>query len=223
MPQEPDANTLFSSLAPEARERLRQTAIRRTYEAGHIFAVRGDVWPYLFQVQSGKIQAAKVSLEGRRLQVLTLGPGEVFWGLAFFRDDAPLPVTLQAAARSAVLLWDRQQLLPLLLEHSHTLWELSQLMVDRMARASEIVEDLAFQPVAGRLARLLLEHYEGVSAEPVERDLTLDEMAARIGTTREMVCRVLYRFSDDELIEITRTEFTLNNIDALAQLAGRTA
>jgi len=46
-------------------------------------------------------------------------------------------------------------------------------------------------------------------------------MAARIGTTREMVCRVLYQFSDDNLIEITRTEFALNDTERLAQLAGR--
>jgi hypothetical protein len=54
----------------------------------------------------------------------------------------------------------------------------------------------------------------------MERDLTLDDMAARIGTTREMVCRALYRLSDDPDRHITRTEFTINNPDALAQVAG---
>lgn len=214
-------DTLFASLSPEEEERFLQAAIRRTYRAGQIFATRGEVWPYLFLVASGEVRAEKESLEGRRLQVLTVAPGDVFWGLAFFHDDAPMPVTLQAVTKSDVLLWGRERLLPLLLEHSRVLWELSRVMVSRMNRASEIVEDLAFQPVAGRLARLLLEHYEGVSTEPVERDLTLDDMAARIGTTREMVCRVLYRFSDDELIEITRTEFTLHDTDGLARLAGR--
>ena len=223
MPEGLDKEMLFASVPPDVQERLMQAAIQRTYGEGQIFATRGEIWPYLFLVKSGTVRAEKESLEGRRLQVLTVEPGEVFWGLAFFHDDAPMPVTLQAVTRSSLLLWNRERLLPLLLQNSRALWELCRVMVGRMARASEIVEELAFQPVAGRLARLLLEHYEGVSAEPVERDLTLDDMAARIGTTREMVCRVLYRFSDDQLIEITRTEFTLNDIDALAQLAGRTA
>lgn len=221
MPEEPSGESLFSSLTPDARERLMQAGVRRTYEAGQIFAVRGEVWPFLFQVESGKVQAEKESVEGRRLQVLTVGPGEIFWGLAFFHDDAPMPVMLQATTRSTVLLWSRDRLLPLLLENSRVLWELSRIMVRRMARASDIVEDLAFQPVAARLARLLLERYEGTSTGPVERDLTLDEMAARIGTTREMVCRILYQFSDDDLIQITRTEFTLSDTRGLAQLAGR--
>lgn len=221
MPEEVNKETLFSSLGPNEQERLMQAAIHRTYRKGQIFAMSGEVWPYLFLVKSGRIRAEKESVEGRRLQVLMLEAGEIFWGLAFFRDEAPMPVTLQAVAQSTVHLWHRDRLLPFLLENGRVLWELCRLMVDRMARASEIVEDLAFQPVAGRLARLLLERYVGARAGPVERDLTLDEMAARIGTTREVVCRILYRFADDDLIEITRTEFTLSDTDGLAQLAGR--
>jgi DNA-binding transcriptional regulator LsrR (DeoR family) len=40
-------------------------------------------------------------------------------------------------------------------------------------------------------------------------------MAARIGTTREMVCRLLQRFADQELIKITRTEFEITDLDRL--------
>jgi len=50
--------------------------------------------------------------------------------------------------------------------------------------------------------------------------MTLDEMAAQVGTTREVVCRLLYRFADDGLITITRTEFTLLDPVRLAGLAG---
>jgi hypothetical protein len=48
--------------------------------------------------------------------------------------------------------------------------------------------------------------------------LTLDDMATRIGTTREMVCRVLYRFADKKLINVTRTEFVLTDRDGLSCL-----
>jgi CRP-like cAMP-binding protein len=96
---------------------------------------------------------------------------------------------------------------------------MSRLMVLRMLRASEIVEELAFQPVAGRLARLLI-GYPGQdgSSGPVTRSLTLDNMAARIGSTREMVCRLLQRFADDDLITITRTEFEITNRDGLLKM-----
>jgi CRP/FNR family transcriptional regulator len=215
--------TLFASLSPETQESWRRQAIRRTYEEGQRVAARGDVWLYLFLVESGKVQAEKESLEGRRLQVLTVEEGEVFWGTSFFLAGEPMPVTLHALSKTSLYLWHHDWLQPLLVEEGQTLWALSQVMVARMTRASEIVEDLAFQPVAARLARLLLERYGDSSTQPRERDLTLDDMAARIGTTREMVCRALYRFSDDELIQITRTEFTIYNAEALARLAGRKA
>lgn len=51
--------------------------------------------------------------------------------------------------------------------------------------------------------------------------MTLDEMAAQIGTTREMVCRMLYRFSNNEMIQVTRTEFVLTDRDGLCKLAER--
>jgi CRP/FNR family transcriptional regulator len=55
----------------------------------------------------------------------------------------------------------------------------------------------------------------------IERSLTLDEMAARIGSTREMVCRLLYKFSDEGLIKITRTEFTIIDAETLNMKAQR--
>ena len=92
-------------------------------------------------------------------------------------------------------------------------------MIQRMQRASAIVEELAFQPVSGRLARLLLDDFENAGEAAIARRLTLDEMAARVGTTREMVCRALYRFADKKLIDVTRTEFTLTDKDGLARIA----
>jgi CRP-like cAMP-binding protein len=98
-------------------------------------------------------------------------------------------------------------------------WELCRLMIQRMQRASVIVEELAFQPIAGRLASLLLDHFESAGDTSIHRHLTLDEMAARVGTTREMVCRALYRFADKKLINVTRTEFVLTDKDGLAHIA----
>ena len=95
-------------------------------------------------------------------------------------------------------------------------WNLACMVVGRVQLASEIVERLAFQPVAGRLARLLVD--TAGESGPVARNLTLDEMASRIGTTREMVCRFLHRFSDEGLIDITRTEFAIKDRAGLEEM-----
>ncbi|MFV1950291.1 MAG: Crp/Fnr family transcriptional regulator [Anaerolineales bacterium] len=94
-------------------------------------------------------------------------------------------------------------------------------MAERMMRASRILEELAFQPVAGRLAHMLLEQFNDQSGDILARDLTLDEMAARIGSTREMVCRHLYHFADQGAIHINRTEFKITDQELLKNLAGK--
>jgi CRP/FNR family transcriptional regulator len=203
---------------PEWAQVTRRARYRR-YRQDEIIAHYGDRWPYLFLVLEGAVHAVKQSVEGRSLIILELQEGEVFWGLAFYADKADMPVTLVARGECQIAMWAREDLLELLLRESKSLWDICGLMVERMERASSIVEGLAFQPVAGRLARLLLEHYGGVDG-PTARDLSLEEMAAHVGSTREMVCRMLYRFSDDRLIDITRTEFTLIDHNGLGQLAG---
>ena len=212
-------SSVFSSLKPAEREFLSGAGTRRIYQIGENMVLAGDPWPYLFLVSEGKIKALKESPEGRSLVIAELGKGDLFWGLAFFEDGIGNPVTLQVTQRACVYLWERGRILPVLMEKGHFAWELSKIMVRRMLQASEVIEGLAFQPVAGRLARLLVEFPGKASSGPTARSLTLDEMAARIGSTREMVCRFLQRFADDGLIKITRTEFEVMDGGKLMEMA----
>jgi CRP-like cAMP-binding protein len=213
------SHPIFSSLGVREQELLAGQSLARELQKGEVLALQGDVWPYLFLVGKGQIDAAKASTEGRSLLVATFGAGELFWGPAFFQEGAVLPATLEAHARTRLHLWSRQGIEPLLLAHGSILWALCGLMIERMQQASTVVEGLAFQPVAGRLARLLVAFSAGREAEPIPRSLTLDEIAARIGTTREVVCRFLHRFADEGLIDITRTEFVIHDQGRLEQLA----
>jgi CRP-like cAMP-binding protein len=210
----------FARFDQEGMSKLEALSLRRHYADGEFITCNGDLFPYLMLVEDGAIEAIKESAEGRSLVVLTLTRGEVFWGLTFFDEQAVMPVSMRSVGASSLILWSRVDLLPILLGYSEVLWSLCGLFAHRVQRASDIVDDLAFQSVAGRIAKLLLDKFGGTEARPVARSLTLEEMAARVGTTREMVCRVLYRFSDDEVIQITRTDFTLVDEGRLAALAG---
>ncbi len=216
-----EKNSVFAALPSSDLMSAAKMAFPRSYQKGEKVILLGDVWPYLFLVGAGQIDALKESSEGRNLRIASFGAGELFWGLAFFHENALMPVTLDVREDSLLYLWSRDNILPHLIRNGQASWELSRLMAGRMQRASEMLEDLAFQPVAGRLARLLLDNFEIAGDSAISRHLTLDEMAARIGTTREMVCRALYNFSDKKLIEVTRTELVLTDRDGLAQLMER--
>ena len=211
-------NPVFGVLPPAKRAALISQAVPRRLRKGEVLLHYGDFWPYLFIIASGSICAHKESMEGRNLVVTTFSAGDIFWGLGFFYEEMPMLVTLKACEASHLYLWSRETLLPVIMESGGFSWELMRLMVTRMTRASEILEEMTFQPVAGRLAKMLLTTQktpEGVGT----RDMTLDEMAARIGSTREMVCRFLHRFADDGIIDITRTEFRVIDPERLSGLA----
>ena len=200
-------NQVLSHLDETDLQKMEADAHVRRFQNGDWIVHHGDVWAYLFFIQKGQVTAIKESPEGRSLTLATFNEGEIFWGLAFFIENAPMPAALKASDECELLLWSRDDMMPFILKNGKLSWELSQLVVQRVQFASEIVEKLAFQPLAGRVARLLLEQYS-TSQNVVPRHLTLDEMASRVGTTREIVCRILYRFAEQGAIQINRTEFT---------------
>jgi len=214
-------NQLFSKFTQNELDRLMDSSIEKSFPEDQWITHHGSDWPYLFLVEMGQVTAIKESPEGRSLVVITLDQGEVFWGVGFFKEGIGMPVALVANQETRLRLWSREKLEPFMMDHGQFTWDLAQLMAERMMLASKILEELAFQPVAGRLAHLLLEQFEDQSGDTVTRDLTLDDMAARIGSTREMVCRHLYHFADKGAILINRTEFQITDQRLLKNFAER--
>jgi CRP/FNR family transcriptional regulator len=214
-------NRVFSHLDNATLQKIESGARIQHFKSSEFVVHQGDVWPNLFFLRKGRLTATKESAEGRSLTLTTISKGEIFWGLAFFIESAPMPAALKATENCEMLLWSRNELLPYILADGKLSWELSCLAIQRVQFASEIVEKLAFQPLTGRIARLLLEQFPA-SQHIAPRHLTLDEMASRVGTTREMVCRILYRFAEAGAIQINRTEFIFTNRSILDEYAQNT-
>lgn len=212
---------IFASLNPAQLELAARTAILKTYEDGEWITHYGKIWPYLFFVKKGVVQALKESPEGRSFLVAEFREKDVFWGLGFFIEGASMPVALVAKEGTELYLWRVDDLKLTILKNGVFSWELVCLMIQRMQFASEMLDDFVFQPTTGRLAGVLLDHFQEAVDDYMTRDMTLDEMAARIGSTREMVCRHLHQFADQGVIQINRTELKILDQAYLKKLAGK--
>jgi CRP/FNR family transcriptional regulator len=210
---------VFSKFNQRETDNIHRSALRKEYLKGEWLAYQGDVWPYMFVLEAGVINVQKLSPEGRSLGAWRLSTGQVFWSPSLF-DEEPLPAGLEARETSKIYLWHSDHLLPIVRNNNLAMWDLCVLLTERMRRASEVVEDLAFHPVSNRLARLLVNQYEDPSNILVERSLTLDEMATMIGSTPVMVCKILSRFADQGMIKISRTEFEFIDRGKLTKIAG---
>lgn len=201
---------LFQTLERTEVEYLISNGVIRAFLADSAITHAGDPWDRFIIVLSGTVNAEKTSVEGRNLWITELNQGDVFWGFAFFEQGQPMPVTLLAGSDTRLLILGRDTIRVLIEKNGKFAWDMLRQMAKSMARASAIVEGLAFQPVASRVANFLLDKYPPEQVN-FPRDLTLDEIAARAGTTREMVCRSLQRFANDGTIDITRTELRIRD------------
>ena len=86
-------------------------------------------------------------------------------------------------------------------------------------RAAMRVLATSHQPVPGRLANFIMSSLDDPEHPTLERDMTLEDMAAVCATSPEVVCRLLYQFQTDGVVQITRTRITINDHDALRHLA----
>lgn len=209
---------VFRRLDENHKADLQHRALRRNLKKGDVISFYGDVWPYVILLHKGKININKESPEGRSLTVRTLETGDVFWSHALF-DGKSTPGTLNVGENSTIFQWHGEDILPKISTNSEALWDLCNVLIKQLRDASQTIEELAFHPLLNRLARLLLDEYDFEANSSVSRTLTLDEMANRIGTTREMVCRLLYRLSDRNVIQVSRTQFVLVNKIEMEKLA----
>ena len=212
------ANAEFFGKFPESdRVALAKLALPRRLRAGEYSCFQGDLWPNVLFLAEGSLDWVMVSVGGKEHILFSLSPNDVFWGHSIF-DDKPMPASLKATENSTVYRWEREAILPILYRHPETLWEVAGMLTGTMRKAREIIYGLAFQPVAGRLATLLLDRFADPEDISVERDLTLNAIASRVASSPEVVCRVLHQFQAEGVLEVTRATITLHDRSALEDM-----
>jgi len=205
---------IFSKLPENERISLLKKASHKKLQKKEYLAHQGDVWPYVMFVISGQIRWAMLATSGKEHLMFNLSKNQAFWAHSVFDGDS-LPASLYAARKSEVLLWDRETILDYLRRYPDAMWETTKMLTKTMRHAREIIYGLAFQPVAGRLASLLLEQHNQSSSTQIKRDFTLNEVATRVAATPEVVCRLLHQFQEDGILEITRARINIQDMKAL--------
>ncbi|MEW6569077.1 MAG: Crp/Fnr family transcriptional regulator [Chloroflexota bacterium] len=209
---------VLASLAVEDIAELARCAVRRDFERGQLIFREGDMWPHALYLASGWLRWTLTDRDGHRQMLLDVPPGNLVWGHSLF-DGLPMPADLEAREPSVTYRWDRTAVRAVLGSRLEAMWELCGSLTRAMRRARELIFSFAFQSVAQRPAALLLRWYPAQDGRSVRRELTLEEMAAYVGSTPALVCKTLYGFADMGLLRISRTEFEFLDRNGLKQIA----
>lgn len=209
---------VFSKLTEHERTDLAAVTTEKKFGKDEYVCWQGEVWPYVAYIASGRLEWAMLSPEGRRQVVFALQPCDVVWGHSVV-DGLSMPASLEVREDTVLYLWERDSILPVIQQNAQASWDVANILIQYMRNVREVVYGFAFHPVAGRLARLLLTHYNATDGQLAPRNLTLDQMADTVGTTRELVSRTLHRFANEGLIHVNRVEFAFLDRERLESLA----
>ncbi len=153
----------------------------------------------LYVVLDGKIKLTRAAADGRENLLSVLGPGEMFGELSLF-DPRPRTASAVAVTDSRLGALAHDDLRSWLTGRPDVALHLLQALAQRLRRANDVMADLVFTDVPGRVAKALLDLADRFG-EPrddglqVNHDLTQEELAQLVGASRETVNKALADFA----------------------------
>lgn len=210
---------LFAGLNDKETSTLASRFSKRKIGRGEILFSEGDPCAGLFLVSAGKIRIYKDSADGR-MQVLAMEePGSSFAELPVF-DGGNYPASASAVEDSEVLFISRRDFQSFCREHPDFALKVIAVVGSRLRRLVNIIEELSFTTVRQRLIALLLRlaRESGKSAAGrihMELPMSHQELAAELGTVRELVTRNLSRLQAEGFLEVDGRTIVIKDLAAL--------
>jgi len=210
---------IFSGLTEPESAFLAERVVQRKFSAGEMIFGEGEPCSGLYIIESGSVRIFKSSAGGRE-QVLSIdGPGGSIAELPVF-DGGNYPASAQAVTATTLVFVSKQDFHSLCIQHPEVALKVLRVVGGRLRRLVGIIEELSFTTVRHRLAALLvrLAKTEGVhSTSGVAFTLPVNnnELAAQIGTVRELVSRNLSRLQAEGLIQIDGRTIVVPNLKEL--------
>jgi CRP/FNR family transcriptional regulator len=197
---------LFGELSEAELGALAERAVERRLARGEVLFVAGDEAAGLFVIAEGSLRAYREGLDGREQVIHVERAGATIAELPVF-DDRPYPSTVAAEEETLVLFIDKRDVKRLCVEHPNIALAALKLLAGRLRRCAELVEALSLREVDQRLAHWLLSAARvrgsrGNEGLQFTLHLTNQQIAARIGSVREVVSRALTRLQNNGLIAV---------------------
>lgn len=209
---------LFAELAEDELTYIAERAIVRRFDSGQIIFSEGDVCPGLWVIESGRVRIFKTSPSGREQVLAVEGPGSSVAELPVF-DGGKYPASAAAVSEASLVFVSKEDFQSLCLKHPQVALKVLRIVGRRLRGLVGIIEQLSFSTVRHRLAALLVRaaRQGRHTSQGIEVTLAANnqELAARIGTVRELVSRNLSRLQAEDLIRVEGRNVIIPDLKAL--------
>jgi CRP/FNR family transcriptional regulator/CRP/FNR family cyclic AMP-dependent transcriptional regulator len=211
--------SIFADLPEEEIQSLSSVTKRRAFRAGEVIFHRDDPGQVLYMIKDGKVKICIISPDGQEVSLAVLGKGEYFGEFALL-DGLPRSTDAVALEKVECYTLQRSDFHNAILKNPKIAILVLEALTKRIRNTDQMVEDLIFLDVYGRVAKKLLELSDahGVKVDDgvrIDVRLTQQELASMVGASRESVNKVLGYFTDKNYISTDKHRITLHRISDL--------
>ena len=213
---------LFRKLRADELDRLVAFTRWTQPKARTVLFRKNDPGTSMMVVRRGRVKVCTHSEDGKELVLSMFGPGEVFGEIALL-DGSPRTADAVTIDDCELLVLDRRDFIPFLLEHSDASVRMLEVLTQRLRRTTQLLEDVAFREGPSRLARRFV-HLAEFSGKEVKNGIFVDmalsqqQLGNMVGMTRESINKQLRQWRDEGLISWARGFYTINDLDQLSKI-----
>ena|SRR5215510_11416990 len=210
---------LFASLTDVEMQALATRTSRKRFQKDEQLFAEGDPCSGLFLVATGKVRIFKLSPSGREQILAVEGPGSSFAELPVF-DGGNYPAAASALEDTELLFISRKDFQNFCREHPDVGLKVIAVVGSRLRRLVGIIEELSFTTVRQRLIALILRlakasHTRSKEGIHVELTKSHQDLAAELGTVRELVSRNLSRLQAEGFLDVEGRKIVVKDLAGL--------
>lgn len=213
-----EKNTLFSDIPEETLNALKSRWRTSRFDAGALMLHHNESSTDLFFVLEGRVRVIVYSANGKSVVFRDIHEGSLFGELAAL-DGGPRSANVIALTETRLAAVSAAEFRSLLSEHPAMLDFLFEHLTGLIRKYSQRIVELCTLSVEDRIRveiqRLAYEHVAAKNEARISPAPTLDEIASRIGTTREAVSREIARLSRDSVVAREHGDLVIRNLGRL--------
>jgi CRP-like cAMP-binding protein len=209
---------LFATLSAEDLAHVAAMTMVRHYDRGDLILLEGDLGGALHYVRSGLVKVFKTSVGGKE-QVLRMIAADHTFNDVPALDGGPNPASAAAMEPSVVYVIRRAELRHLIITRPEVAEAVVQTLASALRHLVALVEDLSLRHVTARVAKILLDQEASSHEEQHVYHQTQQEMAALVGSAREVVGRALKELETRGAIEMRQGRAVVLSRERLRLLA----
>ena len=210
------ANPYFKELREASLRELASSMSLRKFERGETVFWEADPCLGLYIIHSGSVKLFRVSPSGRQHIIRILEAGETCNEVPVF-DGGPNPVNVDALELTTVWVVETAAVQALMQKDPEFMQKVIENLAHMLRHLVKMASEMAFFQVTHRLARLITEMPETELAGESGLRLTQDQLAARLGTVREVVARSLKELEKSGAIRLENRRIHIDDPNVLQQ------